>query len=59
MKTQLHIVTRPLEASQVELLEAVRREPDVEVRVEDLTVSGPDYRALVEAIFAADSVVTW
>jgi len=59
MKTQLHIVTRPLEASQVELLEALRREPDVEVRVVDLTASGPDYRALVEAIFAADSVVTW
>ena len=59
MKTQLHIVTRPLEASKVELLEAIRRESDLEVRVVDLTVSGPDYRALVEAIFAADSVVTW
>ena len=59
MKTQLHIVTRPLEASQVELLEAIRREPDVEVRVVDLTASVRDYRELVEAILTADSVVTW
>ncbi len=59
MKIQLHIVTRPLEASKVELLEAVSREPEVEVRVVDLTVSVRNYRELVEAIFTADSVVTW
>ncbi len=59
MKTQLHIVTRPLEASKVELLEAIRLEPDLEVRVVDLTASVQDYRELVEAIFTADSVVTW
>lgn len=59
MKIQLHIVTRPLEASKVELLEAICREPSLEVRVVDLTASQPDYRDLVEAIFTANSVVTW
>ena len=59
MKIQLHILTRSLEASKVELLEAIRRQPDLEVGVVDLTVPQPDYRELVEAIFAADSVVNW
>ncbi|MBM3903449.1 MAG: hypothetical protein FJ379_15390 [Verrucomicrobia bacterium] len=59
MKIQLHVLTRSLETSKLELLEAIRRQPDLEVRMVDLTVPQPDYRELVEAIFAADSVVTW
>ncbi len=59
MKIQLHILTRPLDPSKAELLEAIRREPELEVRVVDLTTSPLDYRGLVEAIFRADSVVTW
>lgn len=59
MKIQLHILTRSLETSKVELLQAIGREPNLEVRMVDLTVPQPDYLELVEAIFAADSVVTW
>jgi hypothetical protein len=59
MKIQLHILTRPLDASKAELLESIRREPGVEVRVVDLTGSRPDYLEVVKQVFEADSVVTW
>ena len=59
MKIQLHILTRPLDASKTELLEAIRREPGVEVRVVDFMGSQPDYVEVVRQIFEADSVVTW
>ena len=59
MRTQLHILTRPPARSESELIERIRTEPGLEVRVVDLTVPDPDYPRLLEEIFGADSVVTW
>ena len=59
MRIQLHILTRPLDASKAALLEEIRREPGIEVRVLDLTGSQPDYAEVVRRVFEADSVVTW
>ena len=36
-----------------------QREGASEVRIVDLTVPDPDYRALLAEIFASDSVVVW
>ena len=45
------------------LLEAVTAQqqylPEHEVKVVDLTAGEPDFRVLLEAIFAADSVQVW
>ena len=59
MKIQLHILNCPLDAATAALLESIRREPEVEVRVLDLTGLSPDYAEAVGQIFEADSVVTW
>jgi len=59
MPRQLHILTRPADPLVVSLLEAERAAGEVELTVTDLTQPDPDYAALVEQVFAADSVVTW
>ncbi len=59
MPTQLHILTRPADALVTTLLERERTAGQTLVEVVDLTQPEPDYGALVEQVFAADSVVTW
>ena len=59
MRRVLHIVTRPADAASAELIAAQRELAAHEVRVCDLTQPEPDYRALLEEIFAADSVAVW
>ena len=59
MRRILHIVTIPDDglAERIISLQQCRR--DQEVKVADLTVPHPDYRALLEEIFASDSVQVW
>jgi hypothetical protein len=59
MTTLLHILTRPSEPWIQGLIEAQKTMPGHQVVVVDLTQAPPDYQALVERIFAADSTATW
>ncbi|MBI4326570.1 MAG: hypothetical protein HY674_15090 [Chloroflexi bacterium] len=55
----LHILTTPDDTLAAEIISGQRRLSDRSVQVVDLTVPDPDYRALLEEIFAADSVEVW
>lgn len=59
MPTQLHILTRPADELVTTLLERERAAGQTQIEVVDLTQPNPDYGALVDRVFAADSVVTW
>lgn len=59
MPTQLHILSRPADELVTTLLERERAAGQTQVEVVDLTQPNPDYGALVDRVFAADSVVTW
>lgn len=61
MPTQLHILTRPADELVTTLLERERERAagQTQIEVVDLTQPVPDYPALVEKVFAADSVVAW
>ena len=59
MPRQLHILTQPADELACSLIEEQRKSPVCEVEVVDLTLPEPDYTALVEKVFAADSVATW
>ena len=59
MPTQLHILTRPADELVTTLLERERAAGQTQVEVVDLSQPSPDYGALVDRVFAADSVVTW
>ena len=59
MRHILHILTRPDDALAREVM--VRQQHDGGNRVEavDLTLPEPDYKALLEKIFQAESVESW
>jgi hypothetical protein len=59
MPTQLHILTRPADELVTTLLERERAAGQTQLEVVDLTQPKPDYAALVEKVFAADSVASW
>ncbi|MGA2173857.1 MAG: hypothetical protein ABSH38_02630 [Verrucomicrobiota bacterium] len=59
MRRVLHILTRPDDALAREVIARQKIRPENEIEVADLTRPGPDYRELLEKIFAADSVETW
>jgi hypothetical protein len=56
MRTILHIVTRAGDTLSRDLIERQRSFADVKIDVVDLTHERPDYDALIEKIFAADSI---
>ena len=56
MRTILHILTRTEDSLSRELIERQRALGDINVEVVNLADLAPDYDALVERIFAADSV---
>ena len=56
MRTILHILTRPEDELTREMIARQRTLADTKVEVVELTDGEPDYSALVEAIFTADSV---
>ncbi|MBI4664615.1 MAG: hypothetical protein HY735_37965 [Verrucomicrobia bacterium] len=59
MRRLLHILTKPDDTFAQAVIEAQRQLPDHAVMVVDLAASEPDYAALLEEIFAADSVQVW
>jgi hypothetical protein len=59
MPRTLHILTRPDDALSQEIIAQQKAEIEIEIEVFDLTIPQPDYKALLEKIFIADSVETW
>ena len=59
MKRALHILTRENDALASEVISRQREQPGVKVEVIDLTHVDPDYAALLELVFTADSVAVW
>ncbi len=59
MRTVLHILTRPEDPTARAVVEAQRQDPELKVEVVDLTPAQPDYDALVDAIFRAESIAVW
>jgi hypothetical protein len=59
MPAVLHIVTRPNDALAAAVIATQRKREGAQVKVVDLTTPEPDYSALLEAIFAADSISVW
>ena len=59
MPTLLHILTRPADPLVEGILASQKAQPDNRVLVVDLTAPEPDYAALVERVFEADSIASW
>jgi hypothetical protein len=55
----LHILTRPDDSLATEIIARQKESQTDEVAVVDLTKANPDYKHLLEAIFASDSVGSW
>lgn len=59
MRTILQLVTQPEDVLAREAAARQQALPEMQVEVVDLTRPNPDYDALVDKIFAADSVQVW
>ncbi len=59
MRTILHIQSDTTDARAEAVIDLQSRQPDVRVDKFDLRVADPDYSALLDHIFAADSVAVW
>lgn len=59
MRRVLHIVTQPGDALTRGIIAVQQERAENEIKVADLTQGQPDYRELLEEIFAADSVESW
>jgi hypothetical protein len=59
MTTILHILTRGTDELSQRIIEAQRALPDTRIEVMDLPPEGADYTAVVENIFASDSIEVW
>lgn len=59
MRSVLFILTRKDDPLGQELLARQRQVPDANVEIFDLTQPEPDYQALLDKVFAADSVQVW
>ncbi len=55
----LHILTKPDCSLAHDVIERQRTQAVVDLKVIDLSSGEPDYRLLLEEIFAADSVAVW
>jgi len=55
----LHIVIRPDDGLASKVIAAQRKRTDLEVKEVRLTTPEPDYRRLLEEVFAADSIEVW
>ena len=56
MRTILHILTRPQDELTGKMIAGQEALPETTLEVVDLTQAKPDYDALVDRIFAADSI---
>ncbi len=59
MRAVLHILTRAEDPLPAKIIRHQQGLPEHRIEVVDLTVPAPDYEALLEKIFAADSVSVW
>ena len=60
MAQRLHLITRPQDSLAQEVVRRhAQAEGDSQVQILDLTAGAVDYPALVEAIFASDSIQVW
>ena len=59
MRKVLAIVTQQNDPLNDAVIAQEQFLPEHEVKIVDLTTGEPDYRALLEDIFAADSVQVW
>ncbi len=59
MRSVLHILTRPDDALARVLIAQQQNAVENKVEEVDLTQPEPDYKALLEKIFAADSIASW
>lgn len=59
MRTILHIQSDTTDARAEAVIDLQSRQPDVRVELFDLRVADPNYSALLDSIFAADSVAVW
>jgi hypothetical protein len=59
MKLLLHVLTRPGDPLPLGIVKAQQQSATETVEVVDLTLPEPNYSALVDKIFAADSVAVW
>jgi len=55
----LHILTTPNDVLAHQVISAQQQKAEHTVKSVDLTVTDPDYRALLHEIFAADSIEVW
>lgn len=60
MPQLLHIITKPEDPLAEEVISKQRLDAANQVEIVDVTKGGqPDYKELVQKIFAADSVQVW
>jgi hypothetical protein len=59
MRTILHVLTQPEDNLAAKIIEQQGMQPDCRVEVVELSALEPDYDALLDKIFAADSVAVW
>ena len=59
MRRLLHILTTPDDALADKIISLEAQSPEHQVTIVDLTKPAPDYRKLLEEIFAADSIQVW
>ena len=59
MRTMLHIKSATANAQAEVVIAAQHVQSELRIEVVDLRGSEPDYGALLEKIFAADSVAVW
>jgi len=59
MTRVLHILTQPKDALPHEVIARQKNVAENKVETVDLALSSPDYKDLLEKIFAADSVECW
>ena len=59
MQTVLHILTRADDELATEVIRRQEANPQVRLKVSNLTTDSPDYSQLLEDIFTADSVEVW
>ena len=59
MRAILHILTQAEDELTRAVIAAQRAWPETSVETVELTAATPDYDALVEKVFTADSVEVW
>ena len=59
MRSLLTIITKTEDAFVTEVIQRQSTQPDCRVEIVDINAAEPDYEALLEKIFSADSVQVW